>query len=253
MSTRKMISGSVIAVLLGVIMALPLIYTSTVIAPEPRASNLFDVSIAYAFIEHKNETVIELDSTTQVRHAITSTIGLNFTRYSEQVDLCDEKIEVYLIEVYSDKGHIENTLKYEGIAFNKSALGHANDVFSDFPSNPFFDRLIGGGGGSTTYWPVGESRVCFSGGESASTGEPSWTDSLRYADVVYLRVSRLGWSILTGNYSEFVVLPEPEVVAEVQLNKYKNGFLYNNLITEEELLQLDNPMYPYGNVLDSNP
>jgi hypothetical protein len=48
----KLFPGSIVALLLGIILATPLLYTSTVIAPDTAtADSLFDVDVAYAYIE----------------------------------------------------------------------------------------------------------------------------------------------------------------------------------------------------------
>ena len=248
----KLITGSILALLLGVFLASPLLYTNIVVAPEANAPEpLFSVDVAYAYIERQNTSTVP--SPDNINETITRdipvvcyTIGLNFTRLSEEVDICDAKVEVYRIEVYSNERFIGNLLKYEGLIHNQSIIGQPLRFFPDFDSNPFYeDSISGGGGGATTRWPIGESRVTFSGG-----GGTTWARTFGEPETIFITVTRLGWVMLTGNSTEAVVLSEPEVVAEVQLEKYRDGFLYNNLISEDQLSQLDDPLYPYGKIFE---
>jgi hypothetical protein len=61
---------------------------------------------------------------------------------------------------------------------------------------------------------------------------------------VSVRVSRLGLLTLKDGVSEVEVLSEPEVVAEVQLEKFGDGFLYNTVIAEDKLAEID-PFDPF--------
>jgi hypothetical protein len=54
-----------------------------------------------------------------------------------------------------------------------------------------------------------------------------------------VRVSRLGLVTLKDGSSEVTVLSEPEVVAEAQMEKFGDGFLYNNIIPEDQLAEID--------------
>lgn len=241
----KFFPGSIIALLLGFLLAAPLLYTNVVIAPDTDSPEpLFGVEVAYAYIEEYNGQ--------QGGPFVAYCIGLNFTRLSEAVDVCDAKLEVYRIEVYLNEGHIENLLKYEGLIHNQSLIGLPSHFlrlfFNPEVSNPFQDNsssVSAGGGSATTRWPIGESRVTFSIG-----GGNPWDRTFGEQQTIFMRVSRVGWAMLINNSTETVVLSEPEVVAEVQLESYRDGFLYNNLISEDQLSQLDDPLYPHGKMFD---
>jgi hypothetical protein len=77
------------------------------------------------------------------------------------------------------------------------------------------------------------------GGHGSSTnvfinyGEP---------ETIYINVSRLGSVIFSGN-STLVSLSTAEFLGQIQLEKYKDGFLFNKLLSEDELSQID-PLYP---------
>ncbi len=63
--------------------------------------------------------------------------------------------------------------------------------------------------------------------------------TLESRETVFVRVSRLGLVTLKGDSSEAVVLSEPEVVAEAQLEKFGDGFLYNTIISEDKLSEIE--------------
>ena len=64
-----------------------------------------------------------------------------------------------------------------------------------------------------------------------------------------------GWFTVTGDSSEAVILSEPEVVTEVQLEKFRDGFLYNTVIPEDELSQVDltNPFGKFFELTENSP
>jgi hypothetical protein len=68
-------------------------------------------------------------------------------------------------------------------------------------------------------------------------------------------VNRLGWFTITGDSNEAVVLSEPEVVAEVQLEKFRDGFMYNTVIPEEDISQVDltNPFANFFKPTENSP
>jgi hypothetical protein len=57
-----------------------------------------------------------------------------------------------------------------------------------------------------------------------------------------MNVSRLGSAIFNGN-STLVTLSTAEFLGQIQLEKYKDGFLYNRMFSEDELSQVD-PFHP---------
>jgi len=69
-------------------------------------------------------------------------------------------------------------------------------------------------------------------------GGSDWVSAVDESEAIFARVKELGWAVY-GDSTEVVVLPEPEVIAEVQLEKYKDGFMYNAAITEDRLLEIE--------------
>jgi len=148
-----------------------------------------------------------------------------------QVDLCDAIYEVHLIEVYSDEGSIGNLTQAQGIMFNHSTSTLRQGMGLNFDEFAGYGDVSSGASGS---WPVNLSALLFFVGDKTTCvpdfGEP---------ETVFVRVSRLGLVTLKDGSGEVVVLSEPEVVAEAQLEKFGDGFLYNTIIPEDELSEVD--------------
>ena len=259
----KLFPGCIVALLLGVFLAAPLLYTNVVVAPDTDVSELFGVEVVYAYIERQNTTTLfappeksdvtsndtilkkgkgdfDFTYTTINVPSVQRFIGINFTRLSEEVIPCDAKLEVYLIKFYSDKGFIGSLQRFEG--FYTPVM---YDSIGPLDMNEFFgDRPPSGGGSAYTNWDVGESRLgCSSGGGT------NWVPTFGEPEAIFISVNRLGWISINGDSRETVVLSEPEVVAEAQLEKFGDGFLYNALIPEDELSGLD-PLNPYWKLFD---
>lgn len=251
--SEKMFPGSIVALLLGVFLAAPLLYTNVAIAPVAAGSGqLLTVELTYAYIE-QNTTNPEIPF---VNYFVAS----NLTRVSEDVDSCDAKLLVYRVKFYSDNGFTVNLGMYENIIYNSDLVSIPESenetsenliynpirLFDLFASADFFNDshpiIAGGGSGGT--WIIGQSvthgmsgvhHVC-----GSSFGEP---------ETMSIQISLLGWIALKGNSTDTVILEEPEVVTEAQLEKFGDGFLYNTLIPEDELSDLD-PLNPYRKLFE---
>jgi len=266
----KLFPGSVIGLLLGVLLAAPLLYTNIVMAPVAVGSEpLFGVELTYAYIEQINGTFLpDSQNPNETMKpgipVVNYFVACNSTRLSEDFDPCDAKFEVYLIKFYSDNGFVGNLGMWEGIIYNSDLIHFAADTnetdegvidngnltepkFSWFIHKIipkiFGDEFFGdhrpfGGGGS--YWTgdVGESR-----GHGMSGVNLNWGSTFGEPETMFVSVSLLGWIALRGNSTDTVILGEPEVVAEAQLEKFGDGFLYNTLIPEDELSDFD-PLNP---------
>ena len=266
----KLFPGSVIGLLLGVLLAAPLLYTNAVMAPASNGSEpLFGVEVTYAYIEQITGTYVpyggflpDSDNPNATEPGIPRVnyfVAFNFTRLSEEFDPCDAKFMVYLIKFYSDKGFVGNLGRWEGIIYNsdlvrlrrsenetdESIFYYSDLSWEIFRSDEFFgDYRPFGGGGSYGKWDVGDSKGCGMSGVSLD-----WGSSFGDPETMFVSVSLLGWVSLKGNSTDTVILGEPEVVAEVQLEKFGDGFLYNTLIPEDELSDFD-PLNPIGKLFE---
>jgi hypothetical protein len=234
---RKLFSASIVALVLCVFVAALLLYSAIGVAPDtvvvPPDTHegpepLFGVDVTYGYAESRNTADLSEDGRV-------FKVVLNFTLISE-VDLCDAVYEVHQIEVYSDEGSIGNLTKAQGIMFNHSTSTLRQGMSLNFDQFAEYGEVSSGASGS---WPVNMSVLLFFLGEKTSCvpdfGEP---------ETVFVRVSRLGLVTLKDGSSEVAVLSEPEVVAEAQLEKFGDGFLYNTIIPEEQLPEID-PFNPF--------
>jgi hypothetical protein len=281
---EKMFPGSIVALLLGVVLAAPLLYTNVAIDPVAAGSEqLLGVELTYAYIEQITGTYVPYggflpdsenpNATEPGIPRINYFVACNLTRLSEDIDPCDAKLLVYLVKFYSDNGFVGNLGMFEGIVYNsdlvtvpeiknetsespelKNETGEgliygSGLLFEIFKSGEFFgDHPSGQAGGSFGTWNIGESR-----GHGMSGVSDSWGSSFGEPETMSLQVSLLGWISLRGNSTDTVVLGEPEVVAEAQLEKFGDGFLYNTLIPEDEISEFDpdfDPLNPYGKLFE---
>jgi hypothetical protein len=277
----KVVAGSILALLLGVFSASPLLYTNIVMAPAAVGPEpLFGVEVTYAYIEQINGTFMpngtflpdsqNPNETMKLGIPVVNYfVAFNSTRLSEEFDPCDAKWEIYLIKFYSDNGFVGNLGMWEGIIYNSDLVrlprsenetdegiidnGNLTEpkFFPWFIPKIFGDEFFGdyrpfAGGGSYWKWDVGESR-----GHGMSGVNLDWGSTFGEPETMFVSVSLLGWISLRGNSTDTVILGEPEVVAEVQLQKFGDGFLYNTIIPEDELSQID-PLNPYGKLFEMN-
>jgi hypothetical protein len=109
-------------------------------------------------------------------------------------------------------------------------------------------KPIGGGGVLKIDWPIGYSVTTQSGGGGTyATTNPivgqnittPLVSALREAETLFITVHRIGWITFSAN-STVVTLADNEIVAQIQLDKLGEAtFLYNNLVPEEELANMD--------------
>jgi hypothetical protein len=249
---EKMFPGSIVALLLGVFLAAPLLYTNVAIEPVAAGSEqLLSVELTYAYIE-QNATNPEIP-------VVNYFVASNITRVSEDVDSCDAKLLVYLVKFYSDNGFTLNLGMFENIIYNSDLVylpESENETSEDPIFNPtrLFDPLVNAdffndsqpiaSGGTSGIWIIGESMTHGMSGVH-HVGNSSFGD----VETMSVQVSLLGWIALRGNFTDTVILEEPEVVAEAQLEKFGDGFLYNTIIPEDELSDFD-PLNPYGKLFE---
>jgi hypothetical protein len=86
-------------------------------------------------------------------------------------------------------------------------------------------------------------RGVYTGGSFSSSGGSNlglW--SAGQPDAIFLSVRRLGWISVNGN-STSTTLASAENIVQVQLEKFGDGFLYNKIVPEDKLSQID-PLNP---------
>jgi hypothetical protein len=246
---KKLIACSILALIIGVSSVFPLAFLMSKTAkaetsPEP----WFSVDIPYAywvtkdgllddFYEHfpsfgdANET----NSVSEQHHIL-----LNFTLNVDTTKQPIDGLEYYQIDVRSDKEYIET--KHCVMATNHSLFTEFHFKRDEWFDTDTFDRMKDGGGGglSTENWSPGLSVLWPAGGSSCATvGHSNVVSALREAETVTISLYRIGWVTFSGD-SAVVTLANKELITEVQLEKYgEEGWLYNNLIPDDELATVD--------------
>jgi hypothetical protein len=267
---KKLIACSILALIIGVSSVLPLVFLMSATAKAETSSEpWFSINVPYAYVMTSNESLIYTDPEMVNVFNETEMVGeqhliaLNQTLTVDTTnDPADARIEYYQINVSSDKGPIETLYWCVGTKIN-SLFNTENFHFMRdewFDTNWFATDLTneedskgtgvtvsigaGGGGGGfmrpnwtaglSIIWPDWGSRSGTMGSSSASR----LVSAIREADTLFISIHRLGWVNFTGNSTE-VTLANNELVNQIQLEKFGDGFLYNNLVPEDELSTID--------------
>lgn len=243
---KRLVVYSFIALLIGVVSIVPLLFLmSETVKAETGPKPYFGMDITYAFVRIGNHTSIRIGDAVidQSKNGpyLDEIISYNNTIYADaNSELPDAVMEYFLIQIYSDKGPIENITEYVGTSFDSSFTMNVADSFTFSRAN-WFDSNTSGGG--SFYLDGLKWLPSVSGGHGGSTnvfnnaGEP---------ETIYINVSRLGSVIFDGN-STLVSLSTAEFLGQIQLVKYKDGFLYNRIFSEDELSQIKDPLNPENN------
>jgi hypothetical protein len=256
-SNMKLFPGTIIGLILGILVAVPILYTSAVVAPNtlPTDSGLCTVDIMYTYLErqnttelitfptdHNGSTVIEELDEPNVRVIVVLDVTRNFAIATPSF----AEIWVYQIEFYTDKGSISNSTCCVGVLTEEPPTF---DSLDDIPSSQFHatlnqimnftshaNEIYGGeygGGGIHSCWSIGQSII-----ESLPVSNNDWVSAVDESEAIFVRVKEVGW-IVYNDSAEVVVLPEPNVLADVQLDCYNAGYIHNNAISEEHLAEID--------------
>jgi hypothetical protein len=153
---------------------------------------------------------------------LSNLVVFNITHVS---DTLSNTIEVYRIEISSG-----------ATVIGGQALGLGTNYMS-------MDVIMG----ITISLPAKHSEVLGGPSPNKSTLRANQVtlDSSTGSGTVFITIQRLGWITVVGNSTERN-LSSGEVIKHVQLEKFGNGFLYNTIVPEEQLSQIDpfKPPYP---------
>ena len=260
---KKLIACSILALIIGVSSVLPLMFLMSATAkaetsPEP----WFSVDMPYAYwmtkdgpIDYSSNPLFpddlfddfgDLNETNSVseQHHIVLNFTLNVDTAKQPVDA---RLEYYQIDVSSDKEFIETKHwvigTYNNSSFNVSSLlTDFHFMRGEWFDSDTFDPMKDGGGGGLLRpnWASGLSILWPGGGSSCATiGHSNVVSALREAETVVLSLYRIGGVTFSGNSTE-VTLANKELINQIQLEKYgEEGWLYNNLVPEDELATVD--------------
>jgi hypothetical protein len=211
---NKVLICSFLALIIGIASIAPLVFLmSPTVKAETTPKPQFNIEIPYAYVLGSNSSVIH-------------SIILEITLIDKDISVYDARIECFIIDFYSDKGYIGNISKITGTNYRSDYV--LPDFY--FSIDDWFEVPKMSGGDSFYY------NVTL--GEKITTqirgGGTNWLTSFGEPEIITLSIRRLGWISFIGD-SITATLASGEEVANVQLVKYEDGFLYNTFFIEEEL------------------
>lgn len=253
---KKLVACSILALVIGVSSVLPLVFLMSATAkaetgPEP----WFSIDIPYAYWVTNDGPLedppfefpgnSEMNETNSVSDQ--AMIVLNFTLTADTTkQQADAQLEYYQIDINSDKEFIET--EHWTIGTNINSSFNVSRLLTDFhfkrdewfDTDTFNPMTDGGGGGlARPNWASGVSVLWPAGGSGTGTLGGSGTyhtvSALRAAETVTISIYRIGMVTFSGNSTE-VTRANKELITQIQLEKYgEEGWLYNNLVPEDEL------------------
>lgn len=230
---KKLVLCSILAIALGIATIAPLgVFLTTQFDKEPQ----FNISIEYAYVDNywANDTAKMDNNYGWVYSVVFETypkynlkdFPFNVFPYADAVE------EYYIIELYSEKGSIGNfsvsTTQYSLKGHRTAINGFERNLFSHDASNVFSQGTAGSGNGTS----VGHINGPITNLDT-SLGKP---------ESLVLTIRREGWAIFRDNATT-VHIANPEIIEELTLETYGEGFIFNNLFTPEALSQI-NPVMP---------
>jgi hypothetical protein len=234
---KKLVVCGLIAVMVGIATIVPLgLFLTTQLDREPQ----FDLKVGYAYIDNywdNNTAKIEKNYGWVYSIVLESSPKYNLRQFPFNLfPYADGVSEYYTAEVSSDKGSLGN-FSYAASQYTLDALKNGlriqtNDLFLSKASQSY--GAAGNLNGTTIGYIMGPA-------ENLDTllGKP---------DSLTLTIRREGWVVLKNN-STTIHLADSEVITEVKLQTYGDGFMYNNLFTKEQLSKINPVMPQYGGLL----
>jgi hypothetical protein len=149
--------------------------------------------------------------------------------------------EYYLFEVSTEDGAIA-TLGFESHVYSPAYRTYNSSTYPDFASQQWFTNITTNQMTDAAHMQ-GPSMALNGTAYGQLMGSASdWNIANGKPETIILKVRLVGWVIINNN-STTVHYGSSEPIAEVQLQNYGNGFLYNKLFTPDELTQI-NPVMP---------
>lgn len=178
-----------------------------------------------------------------------SAVFLNSTRFpSIQISSCDAVIQVYGVKITADTGPTEYHAWSAGTAYTAFTQEDFATLtrYSDDLIDISLYRSIGGT--FSFNWTANKSFLSHTIGSVGSYSsnitytKPSVYDlsSEGIPNKISVEVYRIGY-VTVSNSSVTIHQDDPTVkpVAYAQLSKYEDGFIYNNIVPNEQLPQID--------------
>ena len=151
--------------------------------------------------------------------------------------------EYYTLEVSTEKGVIA-TLAFESHVYSQTYLDYNSSTDLSFESQQWFTsnttNEMRSAANSQQGPEMNNSNGTAYGQVMGSASD--WNISAGKPETITLTVRLLGWVIFDDN-NTIVHYASSEPIAQVQLQNYGDGFIYNKLFTPDELAQI-NPVMP---------
>ncbi|MGD2066907.1 MAG: hypothetical protein PVI43_07065 [Candidatus Bathyarchaeota archaeon] len=256
---KKLIACSIIALFIGVSSVLPLTFLmSAPVQAETGPEPWFSFEMPYAYwvtydgpLKNSPYQIPSSEMTLDNSVSDELLMALNFTLTADTTEQeADAQLEFYRMDMSSDQGFMESHYWVLGTnidsSFNISSLmTDFNFKRSEWFDTDTFDFMRGGGGGGLLRpnWVSGVSVLWSGGGKGSGTipgsGTYSTVSTLRTAETITITAYRVGFVTFSGN-TTVVTLSNNELLSQIQLERYgEEGWLYNNLIPDEELATVD--------------
>ena len=233
-----------------------LVPANSILPPVVKAAGpetQFNVSIAYAYIgpPEANQTSYfdkNFNTTLVLATNYPSVVYLNFTKLpSNQIGWCDAVLEVYGIKVSTDIGVTE--YHAYSVGTNYTALpGGQNMILLRYRDNLIDANQYSSPRGIFDFkWEDNTSLLSHMMGSAGTYTIPNdeFNETTLFNERIPNSVSaivyRLGY-ITISNGSVTINKDEAtigNIVSQVTLSKYGNGFIYNTLVPDEDLPEID--------------
>jgi hypothetical protein len=249
---KKMVTLSIIALMIGIATIVPLAFFMSARAETTYDKSWFNFNVPYAYIKANSTDFHNGTSEYGYWQSMVLNVTINEDAKRELTD-AEARIEYFKVQIYAENGPIINITYFVGA----NRTGTFDPVSFHFERNNWFDSNTTGGG---TFIPNTDSNgvvLTQTGGSLTAVGptDADWKndillkriDLINNAEVLYIDIQRLGWVTFNGN-STVATLAEEGIIQHLELTKYGDGFLYNNLFTEDQLPQANllSPLSSYG-------
>jgi hypothetical protein len=199
-------------------------------SPTP-APHMFDVNLVYAYVGKVNVTEhSHFGMDVHNANLYPALIYINYTYLGiPDNETCDAKFEGYSIELASDTGTKAEYTAYQGVEFNQSTY-----ALPPMPEATDIELGVNSAVNSTILGRITDSGS-FTSGES-SLG--LWIDGSPTGITLTLR--RIGWwTVKDGSLTTSDNPQRDEVLLQVQLETFGEGFLYNKMVPQNQLAGMD--------------
>jgi len=242
---KKLVACSILALIIGVSSVIPLLFSMSGTAKaETGLEPWFSLDIPYAYLTANYTENLDGRDFHDLWHAIV----LNFTLNPEaENEISEARFEYCELQIYTDKEPLWNESYFVGT--NRTNAFNLEAEMFHFVRNDWFDSNTTGGGTFRYQWNASGSEISEIAGYncgSSVTGSikpPQTVVALIEAEILYIDVRRIGWVTFNGN-STVVTLADNDFIQHIELTKFGDGFLYNNMFPEDQLSQIDlrNPL-----------